>query len=67
MGGFHDITSSRQQSIPSATETFQSGLKCLTLAYWGNRDKKNVVLQKWCSAQNTAKTVLLSIAVVETR
>jgi len=24
------------------------------IAYLGNRDMKNVVLQRWCSAQNSA-------------
>ena len=33
----------------------------------GNRDMKNFVLQKWCSAQNSAEWVLLSIAMLETR
>ena len=29
--------------------------KILNLAYLGNRDMKNFVLGRWCSAQNSAK------------
>ena len=33
----------------------------------GNRDRKNIVLLKWCSAQNTVQSVLFSIAMMEAR
>jgi len=36
------------------------------VAYLGNRDRNNFVLQKRCSAQNSAKRVLVSIVMMET-
>jgi len=49
-------------------------MKCSTgipftaeIAYLGNRDMKNSVFQKWCSAQNSAKWVLLSMAMMGIR
>jgi len=36
------------------------------IAYLGNRDRNNFVLQKWCSAQNSAKRVLVSMVMMET-
>ena len=41
--------------------------KILLPAYLGNRDSKSFVLQKWCSAQNSAISVRFSIARMETR
>ena len=35
-------------------------------AYLGNCDRSNCVLQKGCSAQNSAKRVLVSMAMMET-
>ena len=35
------------------------------IAYLGNRDRNNFVLQKWCSAQNSAERVLVSMAMME--
>ena len=40
--------------IPLPVETFQSRLKSGTLAYLGNRDRKNHYSGKRCSAQNIA-------------
>ena len=37
------------------------------IAYLGNRDMKNLVLHKWCSAQNSARCVLGSMVMMETR
>ena len=37
------------------------------IAYLGNHDIKNFVLQDLCSAQHRAKRVLLSMAMMETR
>ena len=37
------------------------------IAYLDNRDMKNFVLQELRSAQNSAKRVLLSMAMMETR
>ena len=36
------------------------------IAYLGNCDRNNVVLEKWCSAQNSAKRVLVSMVMMET-
>jgi len=45
----------------------QVRLKCWTLTYLGNRDMKNPRLEKCCSSQNWAKSVVLSMAVMERR
>ena len=37
------------------------------IAYLGNHDMKNLVLHKWCSAQNSARCVLGSMVMMETR
>ena len=36
------------------------------ITYLGNHDRNNFVLQKRCSAQNSAKRVLVSMAMMET-
>ena len=36
------------------------------IPYLGNRDRNNFVLQRWCSAHNSAGWVLVSMVMMET-
>ena len=55
------------QDIPQRVKTFWSCLKSGTLAYLSNRDRNNYAHRERRSAQNTAKSALFSMAVIETR
>ena len=43
------------------------GLKSRLRTYFSNRDRKTFVVRMWCSAQNTLKPALLSMAMMEMR
>jgi len=42
-------------SLTGLGKVVSDHLVIMARVYLGNRDRKNVVLLKWCSAQNTAE------------
>lgn len=45
---------------PLSSPEIQPGLKCVALPHLSDRGRKHTSAQKWCTAQNAAKFLLLS-------